>query len=57
MQIIIPDDYQDAVRGLACFAKLAGHDVTIHTDVVRETAELAERDDLARAVFLGREGG
>lgn len=29
MRVVIPDDYQDAVRGLTCFAKLAGHDVTV----------------------------
>ncbi|HEX6160251.1 MAG TPA: D-2-hydroxyacid dehydrogenase family protein [Thermoanaerobaculia bacterium] len=29
MRVVIPDDYQDAVRGLDCFAKLAGHEVTV----------------------------
>ncbi|HEY0142384.1 MAG TPA: D-2-hydroxyacid dehydrogenase family protein [Thermoanaerobaculia bacterium] len=29
MRVVIPDDYQDAVRDLACFRKLAGHDVTV----------------------------
>ena len=32
MKIVIPDDYQDAVRHLTCFSKLAGHDVTIYND-------------------------
>ena len=30
MHIVIPDDYQDCVRDLDAFAKLAGHHVTIH---------------------------
>ena len=55
MQIIIPDDYQDAVRGLACFSKLAGHDVTIFNDTVRDLDALAERFAPADALVLIRE--
>jgi D-3-phosphoglycerate dehydrogenase len=55
MRVIIPDDYQDAVRGLACFAKLAGHDVTIYNDTVRELDQLAERFAPADALVLIRE--
>ena len=29
MRIVIPDDYQDCVRGLDCYARLAGHEVTL----------------------------
>lgn len=43
MRIIIPDDYQDAVRGLACFSKLAGHEVTIFNDTVKDVDGLATR--------------
>ena len=35
MQIAILDDWFDTLRGLGCFAKLAGHQVTVfhdHTD-------------------------
>ncbi len=32
MKVVIPDDYQDAVRHLACFAKLAAHDVRVYND-------------------------
>jgi D-3-phosphoglycerate dehydrogenase / 2-oxoglutarate reductase len=55
MKIVIPDDYQDAVRGLACFAKLAGREVTIYNDTVKDTAALAERFRDADALVLIRE--
>lgn len=55
MHIVIPDDYQDAVRGLACFAKLAGHSVTVYTDTVKEIGALAERFREADALVLIRE--
>ena len=55
MKIVIPDDYQDAVRSLDCFAKLAGHDVTIYNDTVTGTAALAERYRDADALVLIRE--
>lgn len=55
MQIVIPDDYQDAVRGLACFAKLAGHDVTVLHDTVQDVDALAERFQQADALVLIRE--
>lgn len=43
MKIAILDDYFDTVRGLACFSKVAGHDVTIWNDHVQDTDALAER--------------
>lgn len=55
MRILIPDDYQDAVRGLACFSKLAGHEVTVFTDTVKEIESLAERLQPAEALVLIRE--
>ncbi|HEY4069816.1 MAG TPA: D-2-hydroxyacid dehydrogenase family protein [Burkholderiaceae bacterium] len=55
MHIVIPDDYQDCVRGLACFAKLAGHQVTIFNDTVSGTDALAERFKDADAIVLTRE--
>ncbi|HEX8619693.1 MAG TPA: D-2-hydroxyacid dehydrogenase family protein [Thermoanaerobaculia bacterium] len=55
MRIVIPDDYHDAVRGLACFSKLAGHDVTIFNDTVRGVDELAHRFQDADALVLIRE--
>lgn len=55
MKIVIPDDYQNAVRGLDCFARLAGHDVTIYNDTVTDTAALAERFRDADALVLIRE--
>ena len=55
MNVIIPDDYQDAVRGLGCFAKLANHSVTVFTDTVKETEALAERLQAADAIVLIRE--
>jgi D-3-phosphoglycerate dehydrogenase len=55
MDILIPDDYQDAVRGLDCVSKLAGHDVSIFTDTVRDLDALAERLRPAEALVLIRE--
>lgn len=55
MKIVIPDDYQDAVRHLRCFAKLAGHEVTVYNDTVTDTAALAERFRDADALVLIRE--
>jgi D-3-phosphoglycerate dehydrogenase len=55
MRVVIPDDYQDAVRGLACFAKLAAHEVTIYNDTVTDTGALADRFRDADALVLIRE--
>jgi D-3-phosphoglycerate dehydrogenase len=55
MRIVIPDDYQDCVRTLACFGKTAGHEVTIHNDTVTGTDALAERFKDAEAIVLTRE--
>lgn len=55
MRIVIPDDYQDAVRRLACFAKLRGHDVTVFNDTVKEIAALEQRFRDADALVLIRE--
>jgi D-3-phosphoglycerate dehydrogenase / 2-oxoglutarate reductase len=55
MRIVIPDDYQDAVRTLNCFAKLRDHDVTIYNDTVRDVDELAARFRDAEALVLIRE--
>lgn len=55
MNIVIPDDYQDAVRTLACFARLADHQVTVYTDSTRDLATLAARFAHADALVLIRE--
>jgi len=55
MKIVIPDDYQDAVRSLDCFAKLAGHRVTVYHDSVKDVEALAERFEGAEALVLIRE--
>lgn len=55
MRIVIPDDYQDAVRRLPCFAKLAGHEVVIHNDTVKGVDALASRFRDAEAIVLIRE--
>lgn len=55
MEIVIPDDYQDAVRGLACFSKLAGHTVTIYNDTVKDLDALAARLAPADVLVLIRE--
>ena len=55
MNISILDDYFDTVRGLPCFAKLAGHHVTIWNDHVQDVDLLAERLRDTEALVLIRE--
>lgn len=55
MKIVIPDDYQDAVRHLDAFERLAGHDVTVLHDTLTELDALAERLAGAEALVLIRE--
>lgn len=55
MRIVIPDDYQDCVRTLKCFAALAGHEVAIYQDTVRDLATLVQRFGDADALVLTRE--
>jgi D-3-phosphoglycerate dehydrogenase / 2-oxoglutarate reductase len=55
MKISILDDYHDTVRTLDCFAKLAGHDVTIWNDHVQDVDALAGRLRDAEVLVLIRE--
>src|SRR5262249_37467757 len=55
MKISILDDYHDTLRTLACFGRLAGHDVTIWNDHVQDTDALAERLRDTEALVLIRE--
>ena len=55
MNIVILDDYQDAVRKLACFERLAGHDVKVFNNNVKGAGQLAVRLRDAQAVVLNRE--
>ncbi|MCJ0973081.1 D-2-hydroxyacid dehydrogenase family protein [Pseudomonas sp. PS1] len=55
MHIVIPDDYQDVIRSLDCFAQLDGHRVTVYHDAVNDREVLAERFADADALVLTRE--
>jgi D-3-phosphoglycerate dehydrogenase len=55
MKIAILDDYQDVVRHLDCFARLAGHDVRVLTAPAAGTGQLAVRLRDAEALILTRE--
>jgi D-3-phosphoglycerate dehydrogenase len=55
MKIAIPDDYQDAVRTLACFQKLDGHEVSVIREHVSDPAQLAARLQGIEALVLIRE--
>jgi D-3-phosphoglycerate dehydrogenase len=55
MKVTILDDYFDTVRTLECFAKLDDHDVTVWTDHVENTKELADRLADTEALVLIRE--
>ena len=43
MKIAILDDYQDACRSLDAWSKLAGHDVTVFRDPLKDEDALAQR--------------
>jgi D-3-phosphoglycerate dehydrogenase / 2-oxoglutarate reductase len=55
MNIAILDDYFDTLRTLACFAKLAGHQVKVWNDHVQDVDTLAERLRDTEALVLIRE--
>ncbi len=55
MKIHILDDWFDTLRGLPCFEKLTGHEVTVWTDHVEDTDTLAERLQDAEVLVLFRE--
>lgn len=52
MKIAIVDDYQDAVRGLDCFAKLAGHEVVVHHGAATEDELVAQLAGVAAVVLI-----
>src|SRR5712691_801341 len=55
MNITILDDYQDTIRTLACFQKIARHNVTIWNDHTKDTGALTERLKDTEALTLLRE--
>lgn len=55
MKVHILDDWFDTLRGLPCFAKLDGHDVTVWTDHVEDADALAARLQDAEVLVLFRE--
>ncbi|HET7007197.1 MAG TPA: D-2-hydroxyacid dehydrogenase family protein [Candidatus Binatia bacterium] len=52
MKITVIDDYQDAFRRMSSFPKLAGHEIKIFNDTLKEPARLAERLHDAECVVL-----
>jgi len=55
MNITILDDWQDTIRTLACFSKVAGHTVTIFNDHTKDVEALAKRLADTEALCLIRE--
>jgi D-3-phosphoglycerate dehydrogenase len=55
VNIAVLDDYQDTVRTLHCFGKVAGHQVTIWTDHTTDVDVLADRLADTEALCLIRE--
>jgi len=55
VNITILDDYQDTIRTLACFEKVAGHHVTIWNDHTKDVDVLARRLEDTEALALLRE--
>ena len=52
MKITVIDDYQDAFRRMSSFSKLAGHEIEIYNDTLKDPARLAERLHDAECVLL-----
>lgn len=52
MKIAVLDDYQDAVRSLKAYGKVAGHDVSVFRDAAADHATLANRLKDADAIVL-----
>lgn len=55
VKITILGDWFDTLRGLPCFRKLAGHEVTVRTDHVEAVDVLAQRLRKTEALVLIRE--
>jgi D-3-phosphoglycerate dehydrogenase len=55
MKIVIPDDYQDMVDRLACFALIRHHDVKRYREPARDSRQLVERLRDAEVVVAIRE--
>lgn len=55
MRIVIPDDYQDCLHTLECYAALVGHEVVRHREPARDEAHFAEMLRGADAVVAVRE--
>ncbi len=55
MKVHILDDWFDTLRGLPCFEKLTGHDVTVWTDHEPDPTRLAARVQDAECLVLFRE--
>ncbi len=52
MKIAVIDDYSDAFRQCACYARLKDHDVVVFRDTVKDPNQLAARLNDADAVVL-----
>ena len=55
MNIVILDDYQDAVRKLACATKLEAYPAKVYTNTVKGTGQLSVRLKDADVIVLIRE--
>lgn len=55
MRVAILDDWHDTLRGLPCFKKLAGFDVTVWNDHVEDVDQLAARLADTEVLVLFRE--
>ncbi|MCB2031733.1 MAG: D-2-hydroxyacid dehydrogenase family protein, partial [Rhodoferax sp.] len=55
MNIVILDDYQDAVRKLSCASKLEAYSAKVHTNTVKGMGQLSVRLKDADIVVLIRE--
>jgi len=55
VKVTVLDDYQNAIRNLKAFSKLAGHDVTVWNDHTKDNDKLYERLKDTEALVLIRE--
>ncbi len=55
MRVTVLDDWSDTLRGLRCFRRLGGHEVSVWTDHVQDVDVLAERLRDTEVLVLIRE--
>ena len=56
MKIVIPDDYQDMIDQLPCFALIRHHDVVRYREPARDLDQLVERLRMPTSLYRSASG-